>query len=223
MIPLEIRHGHLLAQIEGGIWVIDTGSPMTFGSEPLQLNGRQHPVPNALLGLDAESLSDNIGIEVAGLIGADRLNQFDHLFDLSAGQWSVSEAELKCDGVALALQSIQGVPLLEIQAFGVSQRVFLDTGAQLSYLNHPRLDQGEPAGEFEDFHPLAGQFRVQTYQTTLIVGGQELACRCGALPPALARVVAGAGASGILGVDLLRGRFSGYFPRRQQWVMGESE
>lgn len=223
MTALEIKHGHLLAEINGQGWVIDTGSPMTFGAEPLQMNGVQHSVPNALFGLDAESLSENIGVEVAGLIGADKLNQFDHLFDLPGGQWTMSETELNCDGVTLTLASVQGVPLLEIQAFGAPHRVFLDTGAQLSYLNHPELARGEPTGEFLDFHPLAGQFQVQTYRTALTVGGQVLTCRCGELPPMLAGQLAGAGASGILGVDLIRDRISGYFPRRNQWVMGKLE
>ena len=222
MVPLEISHGHLLARIDGRNWVIDTGSPLTFGSDTLPLNGEQHQVPDAAFGLDAAGLSENIGEEVVGLIGVDRLNHFDHLFDLAAGQWSLSESELNCDGPALPLQLVQGVPLVKVQAFDAPQLVFLDTGAQLSYLDHPRLVEGEPAGEFEDFHPLAGQFQVQTYRTVFNLGGLELACRCGSLPAALAGLLAGTGASGILGVDLLRGRVSGYFPRRQQWVVGES-
>lgn len=104
--PLITQHGHLFARIGGRDWIVDTGSPISFGDEAvLQLAGQSFDVANGYMGLTADALSDFIGHPAEGLIGTDILNHFDVVFDTDAGLLTLAYEELpsRHEGVSLPL------------------------------------------------------------------------------------------------------------------------
>lgn len=85
-IPLELIHGHLVFTLNGKRWLLDTGSPESFGLEatnPLLQNSPLQPCMGGLL--NPESLSSYVGCPLDGLIGTDTLNHFDVEINLPSG------------------------------------------------------------------------------------------------------------------------------------------
>lgn len=57
--PLITQNGHLFARIDGRDWIVDTGSPASFGNQTtLSLAGQSFSVASGHMGLTAGALSD---------------------------------------------------------------------------------------------------------------------------------------------------------------------
>lgn len=214
--------GHMVAAIDGGLWVLDTGSPASFGRQPmLRIAGDSIPVASAYMGLDADTLSRLIGGEVAGLVGTDVLNRFDVVFDArpECMQLHCHAEELELAGKVLPLDSVLGVPLVQVRIDGELHSMFFDTGASISYFQGDGLDQHPSLGVVSDFYPGVGSFQTGTWRLPVQVGEQALSLRAGQLPGLLGMTLALAGAAGIVGNELCAGRRVGYFARRARLVL----
>ena len=72
--------------IEGQPWLLDTGSPSSFGDAGvITMDGQKFPVASDYMGLSGKLLSGYLGQSVAGLIGADILNSIDVVVDIERG------------------------------------------------------------------------------------------------------------------------------------------
>lgn len=99
LIPLITHHGHFFARIDGQDWIVDTGSPVSFGNDAvLALAGQSFAVPQDYMGLTAAALSDLIDHPTAGIIGTDILNRFDLVFDTEAGTLTLADDVPSGDG-----------------------------------------------------------------------------------------------------------------------------
>lgn len=214
--PLLTTEGHIFGKLDGGLWFVDTGAPTSFGAGEFQLDGRNFRPAASYAGLTAESLSDLVHAPCAGLIGADILKQFDHLFDCAKGIWSICADELEAEGNAIALEQFMGIPIAAAEIAGNQHRVFFDTGAQLSYLQSDSLGNFPRAGRTEDFYPGIGRFETETHMVEMSLGGRVFDLRCGRLPELLGATLMMAGTSGIVGNAVMMDRVSGYFPRRSR-------
>ena len=86
-LPLHECNGYLFLEIAGSPWLLDTGSPTSFGSGGgLTIDGERFELPPARGGLTAEGIAGYCGAPCAGLLGADVLGRFDHLWDLDGGR-----------------------------------------------------------------------------------------------------------------------------------------
>ena len=90
-LPLQLRDGHLFIDLGGDLggqlWLLDTGAPTSFGaSRSIAIAGERFELDTDYLGLTPESLSQFIGVPAVGLLGADVLGRFDHIFDTAAGK-----------------------------------------------------------------------------------------------------------------------------------------
>lgn len=218
--PLHLRDGHLFIELDDALWLLDTGAPTSFGSSSsLSFGGRQFSVEPDYLGLTASSLSQLVHVDCTGLLGADVLNEFDLLLDAARGTVEVSEGELDHDGDTVPLEELMGIPILAARIRGTDVRMFFDTGAQVSYLQHETLADFPEAGSTADFYPGIGEFQTDTHTVDVTVGTTAFPLRCGTLPDLLAATLMMAGTEGIVGSELLRDRPVGYFPRRQLLVL----
>ncbi len=212
---LQFLNDHLFLNLEDSLWLLDTGNPTTFGHPGgLTLAGRSFTPAASYLGLDAAKLSGFVGLDCAGLIGGDILNAFDLLFDLPSGAIEISEAELAHPGAPVPLQDFMGVPIVEVNIGGSPQRMFLDTGAQVSYWQDDALASFPDAGAMEDFFPGLGAFTTDTHTIPFELGGAAFETRCGRLPMLLGMTLMMAGVTGIVGNVVFKDRVVGYFPRR---------
>jgi hypothetical protein len=163
-------------------------------------------------------------LETSGLIGVDLLNDYDVLFDQPGGQLLLAESDLMekemPDAVVrIELGFIMGIPTVGIEVGGRSVRVFVDTGAQLSYMQDEMTIGFPEDGVQSDFYPGFGSFQTMTRRVEIAIGREVFVLRCGQLPPLLGATLLMAGAAGIIGNEIFVGRRVGYFPRRSVMLL----
>ena len=202
--PVTEHEGHLLVEVEGRRYLVDTGSPWSIGDQPVRLAGREFAMQsNDLMGNTCESLAAMVGTPFDGLLGTDVLAEFDLEISLRDGTLGFSGAQLDMAG-GTPLESVTGVPLLECEVGGQPVKMFFDTGAPLSYLSEECVQGCTAMGQQEDFHPLFGRFEVSTYAVLLSAWGQEMTIRAGRMPPIMEAALGFGGADGILGTEVLK-------------------
>jgi hypothetical protein len=200
--PLAYASGHFLATIGGERWIIDTGSPASFGrSTTLQLDGVSHTVSGEYFGLSGKTLTSLVGEELSGLIGTDILNSVDVQMDPVGGSLVLSAQPIEMEGTGIELDEFMGVPILEATSASQTHRMFFDTGAQVSYFQHDSFEAYETAGQLQDFFPGMGEFTTDTRLVPFKVGPLEYRLRCGQLPGLLGMTLGMAGVDGIVGPD----------------------
>jgi len=220
MYPLHFRDGHLFLELEGRLWLFDTGAPASFGSpSPLTIEGVQFDLEATHMGLTPETLSEFISVECAGLLGADVLGRFDFILDMPNGSILISEDELDLEGEQQAIEEFMGIPIVKAEIGGNNFRMFFDTGAQISYFQDESLANHPSAGPFTDFYPGVGQFQTETHYVEISLGQIISKFRCGKLPGLLGATLMMAGTEGIIGNQILEDRKWGYFPRRNLLVL----
>lgn len=218
--PLIVESGLMYARLGGGDWIVDTGSPSSFGDGAVELDGSAHRVPARLSALNAEYLSRESGHAVAGLIGTDLLNTVDVVLNAPAGTVSFSQAQVEMPGSIVPLTHFLGVPLAQVTVSGVSAQVFVDTGAQIAYMPADDIAGFPSLGAYDDFYPMIGHFQTQTHAVEVEMGGVTYTLRCGCAPPAVQLTLMAADAGGIVGSAVFCDRKVGYFARRRQLVLG---
>lgn len=219
-LELVLTSGHLLVTSSDGRWLLDTGSPASFGNQPLiTLDGKAFPVASEYFGLNAASLSNLVGEQVSGLIGTDILGELDLEIDLPSGSLNVSLDSIDLAGTEVELDDFMGVSILSVQSDEGEHRMFFDTGAQISYFQHDSVQRFKTAGELQDFFPGMGEFRTQTHLVPFRIGPLSFEFRCGQLPDLLGLTLAMASVEGIVGNAICVGRKVGYFARRRMMVL----
>ncbi len=214
-LPIVFRDGHLFVEIDGWLWLFDTGAPESFGeSNEITLDAQCHRLSNGYMGQSASTLSQFIGVECRGLIGTDILGKFDHLLDASSGTVTISTGDLEHTGRTLPLSESMGIPILTARIASSDYRMFFDTGAQISYFQEDTITDFPSAAAFTDFYPGIGQFQTDTHQVQVGLGDCAFTLRCGTLPDLLGATLMIAGTSGIIGNQIMENRVIGYFPRR---------
>jgi hypothetical protein len=219
--PLHLRDGHLFLQLDGALWLLDTGSPSSFGTQPgPSIAGRQFDISPEFHGLDVASLGKFVGVNAAGLLGADVLNEFNWLFDVRASVATIGPDRATLLGTEVPFESRMGLPVLNVSITDREHRMIFDTGAQLSYLHTDGLAQFPGVGRMEDFYPGFGTFETETHDVPMRLGGIPFTVRCGALPALLQTTLSLFGTEGIIGNQMLGSRTMGYFPSRGVMVIG---
>jgi len=218
--PLGHTNGHIIVTVDEDNWLIDTGSPASFGSRALKLDGKTFNLPAGLMGISVGFLAENTGIPLGGLIGTDILNLFDVVFDVPKGLISFhKDAELPTgDDIPLIL--CMGVPVLEAQINGEILTCFFDTGAQISYAPSRILRPEDAIGPFQDFYPTLGTFETALHFADLVMGSGSFRVRCGVMPDFLAALMSFAGAEGIIGNELMLDQRVCYCPGKGKLIMG---
>ena len=109
--------GMIYIELDESLWVLDTGSPGSFGSKSsASICGRTFKIPSSYLGISISSIGKHVVPKCVGLLGMDILGQFDFNIDLSSESIEVSTEKLICDGIAIQLEtaSIEGLEELDV-------------------------------------------------------------------------------------------------------------
>jgi len=95
-----------------------------------------------------------------------------------------------------------GSPVIRCQVGEENLLAVLDTGAGLSYLRDAQLATfGKPLGRTRDFHPMLGEFEVDTVECSVMVGDQSVTEVFGLANEDLQRLMQIAKIDGILGTS----------------------
>ena len=205
-IPIEIHDGHVLLDVGGDLWILDTGSPASMGTRPLVWRGETHQLPPDLGWVDVGYLASELGREVIGLVGADQLQGIDIVFALDEGWLELGTSLDLPTSVNLPVEWIAGVPVVPVRIAGTETTAFLDTGAPVSYSQEVDLGTYPPLGTVEDFYPGFGSFQSRTAAVPIEIGDVALTIRVGRLPDELGMMLAFGGVTTIVGTEVMRGR-----------------
>lgn len=214
-LPLIFKNGHLFVKIERDLWLFDTGSPTSFGAtKSIKIATKHFTISKTYLEISSETLSEFVGVQCIGLLGADILNHFDHVFDCPNENLAISLDKLKHSGHTLHLSGVMGIPIITACISAIEFQMFFDTGAQISYLQDDALADFPACGSVTDFYPGVGLFQTDTHQVKVSLGGVDFTLRFGTLPDLLGTTLMMANAQGIIGNQIMANRVIGYFPRR---------
>ncbi len=222
--PLRTINNHSFLELDGALWLLDTGAPQSFGRKPhLTLAGESFHIAEDYMGFTADTLSNFVSVSCHGLIGADVLNSFDMILDQLGETIQISTDELELHGTCLPLplEFFLGIPIVTIQIGSRNYRMFFDTGAQISYFQHESLTSYPQMDSLEDFYSGFGQFTTPIHSVPIVLGNSNHTLRFGQLPQLLAATLSLANTHGIVGNELVMGRKIGYFPRRGMLIIGE--
>ena len=220
--PIGLRKGHLVISIHDRIWVFDTGSPLSFGESELRLGTRRHPLPGTIPGAGGKligvgDLSRMLECEVAGLIGNDVINLYDHELDLDAGKLELHEEGTLADvGRKIPVKFQRGCPTLKCRWKKHEFHAVFDTGAPHSHLASDLCADMPAIGSARDSHPLIGEFEAELVHPSPAIkaSGVIVSERWLRMPTAVENMLKLVGWKGIVGTELLLSRRVRYLPSR---------
>jgi hypothetical protein len=168
--PLFERENHLFVQLPEGPFLIDTGSPMSFGTtgsisfcdETVPLRERA-----GMLGMNISmtTIRKLVTGPCSGLLGMDVLGRHTLRFCLRAGALFVGDVEDVNRGTVLASAAAMGVPMIGIHCRGSDLRALFDTGAQYGYaLNRDLVNGLDVIGHITDYNPLLGDISSDAWR-----------------------------------------------------------
>lgn len=197
--------GHIIVQMNNFNYIVDTGSPFTFGRGNLvNINRRNFTVSSVGFGgFTADSISELSGLEVDGLIGMDILIHFDIKF--TRNRITFSDKPITYADTAIELPIIEmltGIPIINLNIGQENRRIIFDTGAKLSYLSEDLL-VGTPFGEMEDFYPTIGTYKTNVYKIDVTIDKQVETLTFGLLPASIRILLDMCRAKGVIGTELL--------------------
>jgi hypothetical protein len=196
-------HGHIIVNLDGRLCVLDTGSALSIGAYPITIKGREFDVHDSYLDVTCDYLSQEIGTDVEGLIGADIISQFT--LGIYPDEHRVQFDERPAEGaIVVPIGNFMGVPIVKFACNAKVLPAFFDTGAPLSYLLAEELQGLQPEGVQEEFYPLIGNFLTPVYHLPIKVGGECHTLRFGCLPEELRPMLEAGGVKAILGTELLK-------------------
>lgn len=209
---VNVSGGHMILSIPEGVFLVDTGSPQSFSRcECMSFGGVTTSVLSSMTGLDADSLSDYVGVKLDGIIGMDVLA--NHLLVFDGDRLFVDESPIpESDFSTIGNNTLMGIPVISVQIADRTINAFLDTGAKISYLNSDLLTSNPVEETLNDFYPGIGQFTSDVSTICVQIAGCTVSMRFGRLPSLLQMSLMMGGVQGILG----RGLFNAYCVRLEK-------
>jgi len=198
-IEVNVCEGILCADFNEGRLIIDTGSPVSLGPDiTVRVLGSAIQL-NSSFGANAWlDVQKSLPFDAVGLIGVDAFSDATLGFDVANG--TVVRLESSIEGAQSSF--VMGSPVISCQIGEDKLRCVLDTGAGLSYLKHHEVAGfGQGLGKREDFHPILGQFEVETVACSLILGEQVITEVFGLATENLRTLMETAQIDGILGTS----------------------
>lgn len=200
--PLQLFKGHPIIDDGENKILIDTGAPSTIHtSESLRFCSDRFSCSTNYLGLTVAKISEMLGTEITTLLGADILTEYKILFDYKNNSIAFSDQEIDINGTEIDISNFMGIPIIEITIDNQRLKLFLDTGAKLSYLSNNLTGTYESVGTEEDFYPGVGEFQTDCYEIPTGFEGNTFVVKYGNLPPLLQMTLMLGGVDGIMGFD----------------------
>lgn len=199
-------NGYVLYDCEEGTFLVDTGSPFSFSEKgSISVCGTRHTVTPNLLKIDKTYISNKVGKPVDGLLGMDILNQYPMVFDYANDRFAIGERLV--GGTAIESSLLMGLVVIKVQIGDQSVKLFLDSGAVISYISEEYTSGCPSVGVAEDFSPLlesdADTFKTNLYEVPVGLALQQKKIQFGNLPQRLEMMIEMMGAKGAIGRDLL--------------------
>jgi Ca-activated chloride channel family protein len=202
---IRLVRGHLVAQIHRDTALIDTGVPISIGSQAEWPFGNQvHRLSPEYMGVTLDYLSRMVGTKLNILLGTDILKQYSFLVDLPRERIEFHMTPFGMPGVHVPLDDFAGVPFVHCTIGKDAYQAYVDTGAKLSYVSKEIATGCTQVGKEHDFYPGMGEFDTPVYEVPITLEGEMFTLRCGVLPGMLETAMQVTGKSVIIGSELFQ-------------------
>ena len=219
---INFYDGHLIINNDGQKVLVDTGSPVTIGSsDHFVFMDQEYECITSLMGKDISSISEMMGSDIDVLMGMDVIGKYDMLTDYKSKKVTFSSEEIPFEPICtIPIAQTEGVFFVILKVKGEDVRLFLDTGAKISYIAEAYTSDETAIEVLEDFYPVIGKFKTPIYAMEASIDGQSFPVKFGTLPTLIAMSLQMMGNEGIIGYDL----FSKYkvlldFQNNQMFLM----
>ena len=177
--PLFERENHLFVQLPEGTFLVDTGSPMSFGTTGI-ITFADATVPlrerAGMLGMNISmtTIRKLVTGPCSGLLGMDVLGRHTLRFCLRAGELHIDDVYDANRGTVLGSATAMGVPMIEIHSRGTDLRALFDTGAQYGYVLKRELVNGlDVVGHITDYNPMLGDISSDAWRLPYQLMGED--------------------------------------------------
>jgi hypothetical protein len=211
---MELREGHLVIRHDAQALLLNTGCPVSMGRRPsFELLDQEIPALQRYHGMTVDQWSEVIGINIDVVLGSDVLGCYAVAIDPEARQVVFDDAAAPPRACGARLETVAGMPVVEVELAGGRRRVLFHTGATLSCLRDVDTRAHPCVGVARDSYPGLGEFATELRQVPLVFGDQPVSLECGQLPAPLERALRATAIDGIVGTNLLRTFSVGWGPR----------
>ena len=201
-IEVIVCDGILCADFNEGRLIIDTGSPVSLGPDiTVKILGNAVQLVSSFGSYTWASIQQALTFEAVGLIGVDAFS--DSILGFDVGNKTLAKIDAEITGNDEAF--VMGSPVIECQVGEEKLKCLLDTGAGLSYLRDAQVAlSGQSLGMRRDFHPILGQFDVETVACSVIAGQHLITEVFGIATESLMPLMESAQIDGILGTSFFQ-------------------
>lgn len=176
--------GHIIADFDGKLMLVDTGAAKTFYDE--------------YEGVRINDLSQMVGQPLDGVLGMDSFE--GRVLSITRDTIHLNGAPPDDKGVPL--NYIAGVPCVDIKINEVPCSAVIKTGASISYISESLILRDKYTRSVNDSHPYYGSFRVKMFVNYFSISNKNYFADAGELPGKFA-LHSSAGIDAIIGTDLL--------------------
>ncbi|MEN6435575.1 MAG: VWA domain-containing protein [Anaerolineaceae bacterium] len=203
---MDIISGHLVMHMDRFLDVLDTGSPFSIGNiHKFLFMGDMFRLHEEYLGVDTHMISQQVGEQIDAMLGMDILQNYSVTI-CNAGRrvYFSKNGSFLVNGERMEMDDVKGIPFIQVPVNGEAQKLFLDTGSPLNYLNS-RVTQGlQQLDTARDTYPGIGEFTTPIYELPVTIAGVTVPFRFGNLPQTLESSLMVSGIQGILGIEIYR-------------------
>lgn len=209
----ELVAGHIVIVKDRKRFLLDTGSPASFGSvgsvrlfgNTVALMPDAPPFDAAAIGRQVGNLAEPpVDLKLDALLGTNLLRGLAMTIDWNARTMTTRSA--RAETVGWRGDGIGGLPSVQVSINGQTVTAVADTGAR-SCCAVPRLLAGAPVvGAVRDFYPGLGSFETTGHSVQVQLDGLTETIAVAAAPPIVIQAMDAAGASALVGTDLMARR-----------------
>ena len=174
MYHYEIINNHIVVNIDGQKYLIDTGSPISFHINPsirsLTIDGISYPLQAKPAMFNVPLAFECIGNEIDGFIGLDIITK------TSLSLLSNQVMEFKAvneEGIRIPLLDTYPFLTLKVSTENYVGRMIIDTGAKFAYGIDALFINKQPLKEVNDYNPTLGSLKSNLYKINLTLFGKE--------------------------------------------------
>ena len=190
--------GHIIADYDGKLMLVDTGAAITFYDE--------------YRGVRVNDLFRMLGQPLDGMLGMDKLQGKV----LSLTREGICFNSLAPAGEGAPLYYLSGVPCLDIRINEIGCRAAVRTGATASYVSDILISRDKYTRTVRDAQPHLGGFAVRMYANYFSVSDKNFFAEAGELPGE-STSLSSIGVDAVIGTDLLD-RFALIMDFSENWL-----
>jgi hypothetical protein len=223
----DLVAGHVIIKKEAKRFLLDTGSPISFGSAgSVRLFGNSVTlVPNAPP-LDAAAIGKQVGnlaepavdLALDGLLGTHLFRGLALTIDWDARTITTRSARTETRG--WRGDQVGGLPSAQLTINGRTVTAVPDTGARSCFAEPSLLANAPVVGKTRDFFPGHGSFETTVHSVQAQLDGVTTTLQIAEAPQIIVMAMQAAGAEALIGTDLMmrRGPTRFVFPSQGRWL-----